>query len=418
MTVELRAPFAPAAEPPPAAASRSPRLPQPPMWLVVVAGVVLVVTLVAAFLAALRTGIPIDEPYHVTRLRTYMATGHFAMPGVSGADLLRDRFTYAPVTMLALHALCWVLGIDGFGTVSTTATAYAVRHVGVFLMGVVGLGAVAGTARVLLRSWRWGVVAAALLAAMPTWMGHLAFNIKDIPVATGASLVTFGLVWLAAVQWRERSSWPAPVAAGVVLTSGLVLALGTRVGMWPLLAAQVVAYAALLSLARRMRVSGVLGLVVPGVVAYAVLVLVYPYVFAHPLLAMRGSVSAATEFRPDPPSRTYVPEYLIVEVPTLMLLAAGVGSLVAIVAVVARLRRPEESTVAYAVVGLQALLMPALSVAEDASLYSGLRQLLFVFPGLAILAAVGLAWLLGRCRPGGWARPALAGLLAASALLA
>src|SRR5690606_32466200 len=94
--------------------------------------------------------------------------------------------------------------------------------------------AVASIARVLSGGWRWGVVTAAVLVSLPTWSGHAMMNIKDVPVATGYSLVTLSCVLLicrGSVRPRAR------IATAALLSLGLVVAVGTRPGVWPGIAA-------------------------------------------------------------------------------------------------------------------------------------------------------------------------------------
>ena len=69
--------------------------------------------------------------------------------------------------------------------------AYAVRHLVVAACGLLGVLAVAAIGRRLLGSWRWGLVAAATLMAIPMWPGLSMFDIKDVPAATGYTLVTW-----------------------------------------------------------------------------------------------------------------------------------------------------------------------------------------------------------------------------------
>ncbi|MDP3893099.1 hypothetical protein, partial [Nocardioides sp.] len=139
----------------------------PPRALVAVAAVVVTVTTVLAVLGASRTGVTTDEPIHVMRLENFFRTGWYALdwdfggsgPGSEGTN----TFVYAPVTMLLLHAWSVLWGVEAWGEVSTSPHAYDVRHLGVVLIGLVGVAATAAIGRVLLRHWRWGLVAAAVL---------------------------------------------------------------------------------------------------------------------------------------------------------------------------------------------------------------------------------------------------------------
>lgn len=380
--------------------------PRPPVALVVLSGIVLLAGGVLMLVGACRAGISWDEATHVLRLRHYLDDGHFGVEGQTAAMAARDRFTYAPMAMLVLHGFAAAIGADGWSQVLDTPSAYAARHVAVALLGLVGVGAVVALCRRLLGCWQWGLVAGAALTAIPLWTGQAMFNIKDIPVGTGATLVTLGLVLTATPPRRRRPRLVPPL----VVIAGALLALGTRPGMWPLVIAQVVALLVLLAAGRVLRTAQVIEVVAAALATYLVLALVYPWVFAHPLLALRRSVGSATRFRAHPPGRGYVAEHLVIELPTLLLLAAITGLVGALVLLTRSRLRPDLRVTALSLVGLQALLMPAVAVAARADLYNGLRQLIFITPALAVFAAVGLAWLLGDA--GRVRRATVAGLAA------
>ena len=88
------------------------------------------------------------------------------------------------------------------------------------------------------------MVAVAGLASIPVWSGHAMMNIKDIPVAAGYALVTWGLVRVLVVG-RER--WSRLAATSVLLVAGTVLAVGTRPGIWPGIAGGVLITAAIVA---------------------------------------------------------------------------------------------------------------------------------------------------------------------------
>lgn len=362
----------------------------PPRPLLFVAGAVLAVTTVMVFAGGWRTGVSWDETYHVLRMGNYLGpSGWYVLDqdlhGDAPGDWAGTIHVYAPLTMVLLHGLGLVLGVDGTGEVSTTATAYAVRHLGVGALSLLALIAVAAQAHLVLKDWRWGVVAAAALAAMPAWTGHAMFNVKDIPVATGYTLTSLGFA-VVAVAGRRR----AVVAGAAVAAAGIVLAVGTRPGIWPGLA---LAAAAAVILSRRVdRVVGVLAATATGAL---VVVLVYPAPFGDPVDAMFGAVSASSQYGGHSVSRGYIPAFLVAEVPTLLLLLGGIGAVLAV-------RRHSPVLV---LVLLQAFTLPLLALAKGSNLYNGLRQLLFAYPALAVLATLGIAAVSARRL---WLVPALA----------
>ena len=382
----------PAPTPPP------PRLLLWVSWAVVVAGVVM------AVLGALRTGISWDEPFHVMRLRNYLDHGWYSVDWSveSGGSTAGDSNTlvYGPVAMLLLHGLTALVGVEGWGTVATTPAAYDVRHLGVVLIGLVGTAAAAGTTRVLLGSWRWAVVTAAVLLALPMWTGHLMFNVKDVPVATGYALMTLALVSTVPPTHGPRA------LRMVGLVAGITLMVGTRPAMATAVLAGLVVTVCGLGLARhRADVRPALAEAAAGVaVAGVLLVAVYPQVFAHPLLLMRSAEQSASFRENDGAGYLYVPFHIVAEFPLLLQAFFFVGLGSAIWFAYRHWRTEPARVTRVVLVVAQVGALPLVAVAKNSDLYNGLRQLLFASPAWAVLATLGLATTLSWARAHGRAR--------------
>jgi len=374
----------------------------PPPRILVAAGLLVLGTCtVLAILGAVRTGITTDEPIHVMRLRNYFETGWYALdwdyggagPGGEGTN----TFVYAPVTMLLLHTWSVLLGVEGWHEVATSPHAYDVRHLGVVLIGLVGVAAVAVIGRVILRHWRWGLVAAAALAAVPMWTGHEMFNVKDVPVATGYTLVTLGLICFVR---EEPPGLRLRLARAGCLVVGLVLTLGTRPGMWPgLLAVVVVAVLGVLlayrtaTPARRLALVTLTELAASGAAAATALVAVYPHLFGAPLRALPRTTESSSSFLDGLKSdRLYVPRHVAEEMPTLLLAFVLTGAAVGATLLWRQWRRHPVPAARIGLVGVQAFALPVLAIVMGSDLYHGLRQLLFAAPAAAVLAAYGMAW--------------------------
>jgi hypothetical protein len=397
--------------------------PEVPTLVLIVAAAVLLVNVVVMFLGAWSTGISWDEPIHVLRLEQYFATEWYLPPwqmvGDQPAPGVDGLYVYGPVAALTAHAVAAITGAEGWGESTLTAEAYAARHLAVAGFALLGIAAVGVTARLLLRTWRWALVAAAILSAIPAWTGHGMFNIKDTPVAAGYSLVTLGLVALA--RPGGASAGRLRILGVGALALGTVVSVGTRPGMWVPVVLTAVGMLVLTfwadsttsaagqrgtRLAAR-GMSTLAGLATGGVVLLAV----YPQLFSHPdrLLA---AVADSSEYpwngvvltdgvqvaMPPPPS--YLPLWFAAQTP-IVILALSVTGLVAtaVLLVGALLRRRPGMDAALAVgsglVVLQALLMPVAGVLKKAVLYDATRQVLFVVPALAMLAALG-AWVVVR----------------------
>jgi hypothetical protein len=373
----------------------------PPRILLAASVLVLSVSTVLAVLGAFHNGITTDEPVHVMRLRNFFDTGWYALdwdyvgthPGADDTN----TYVYGPVAMLLLHSWSVLWGVEGWSQVATTPHAYDIRHLGVVMIGLLGLAATAAIGRTVLRSWRWGLVAAGALAAIPMWTGHEMVNIKDVPVATGHTLVTLGLLCFV------RSSPPdlrMRVARAGCLGAGLVLTLGTRPGMWSGLLAVLVVTVAGIAVAGRERRDALrpLGeLAITCAAAAVTLVSIYPKVFDSPLRALLRTTENSSNFRDGAaPDRLYVPHHLAQEMPTLLLIFAVVGLVVGGVLVCRQWRCDPVPAARISLVAVQAVTLPIVAVVLGSDLYDGLRQLLFAIPAMAVLAAYGMAWWLSR----------------------
>lgn len=383
------------------------RIPAPPRALVWLSLVVLVVTLGMALVGAWRTGIGWDETYHVERMDNYLSDGWYVLDrDLNGAGPTapgRTTYVYGPVTMILLHAWSTVWGVDDSGSVATTTSAYAVRHLGVLLIGLIGMAAAAATARRLLGAG-WGVVAAGVLGAVPLWTGHLMFNLKDVPVATGCTLLTLGLVGMAGARRTDR--WHSRLGRIAVLALGCTLALGTRPGTWTLVAAGLCTVGFLVLLGRRgptaSRTSaiGLIEAVTGLAVAAGLLLAAYPKAFSTPFRTLRRSAESSSQFRDGASGdRWYLFDHVSTDMPLVLVALWLLGSAVGVAWIVRSVLRPGSTrvrAVQVALVGVQAFTLPVVAVLMKSDLYNGLRQMLFVAPACAVLATVGLAWALAR----------------------
>ncbi len=370
--------------------------PEPPKPLLVTALIAVTGGIGMTLVGGWITGISWDETFHVQRLESYLADGWYLLPqDLTGGEPDPDynaAHVYAPVTALVVHGWAMLWGTDTGGTVGTTAEAYAVRHLAVGLISVVGVLATAATARLALGSWRWGAVAAGVLVATPMWTGHAMWNIKDIPVATGYALVTLGLVLV--LRERDRTAY----AGAAVLGLGAVLMVGTRPGMWAGLAASAgIAVLLLWFGGRRRRI-----LLLAGALAatYAVLWAIYPHAFADPVALLWGSATESADFNETDGHWWWIPAMTFTEVPWLLLAASVPGGYI----VQREIRARTEVGDVGALLATQALVLPALAIVMESNVYTGLRQFLFVAPAMSVVAAIGLAWLvaqpsLGRLAP-------------------
>lgn len=390
--------------------------PPPPRWLVWLACVLVLVATVTSIVGAIRIGVTVDETFHVVRLQNYLDHGWYLLDddltGGQVGSWVGDAYVYAPVTTLALHVLNVLLGNEGWGTVSTSADAYLVRHLGIVVIGAAGVATTAFVARLLSGWWRWGLVAAGMLSALPMWWGHAMFNVKDVPVGTGFTLVTLGCM-LVLRRWSSSPSTEGrPWLGPAVVASGVLLTIGTRPAMWVALAAAIAWTALVIA-----RTSGreesppwprvVAVLVASALAPLVLLAAVYPAVFARPDLWLLGSVFDSSS-NDMVSSRGHLPFAIAGTVPIVLLFIGLLGSYGRFAAWRSRPHLFTGRAPLMVLLLLQALLLPVMLVATSAPLSGGLRHVLFAAPAVAVLMAAGLAQLFADT--GARGRQVLAGI--------
>ena len=289
---------------------------------------------------------------------------------------------------------------------------YDLRHIMCAVIGIGGIGATAATAR-LIAGPRAGLIAAISLTLCGAWYGSMFNHTKDIPFAAAMIGATLFLI-------RIARRLPSPRALDVALFGLLAgCALGVRVV--GLLLVVYVGFAIALNRPRpspgRMQLSfaaaSVVRLLPALMLAYVIMILAWPWAALAPLNPVRGLL-AFSEFNysirtvldgqvykmADAP-RLYVPIYIIIRVPLLMLLAATLTMAAAqVLRDTAGAGRQQYRGIT--LVSLTVIFPLACQVICHGPAFTGMRHFLFVIPSLAVLAGIGLdralAWLRTRSR--------------------
>jgi len=364
-----------------------------------------------------RTGITTDEPTQVERTQNWLDGGDYVPAELIGiAGSADSKYVYGPAFALVAHAVNVISGNEEWGSVSWEQGAALVRHrmAAVFALLtaiVVGLVIAFTTGSRLIGLW-----AAAALLAIPIWIGMGFFNPKDTPAAAGYTFFTAALI-LALRPGRERwrpERWDLPVF--LLAGFGVFFAVGTRLAMWMSLLLSLLVFA-LLAIQSTRAGGGPLrwpALIAGSALGLACLIVIYPGAFAHPLAFVTQTLGNSSSYSwigvtltagrllPEHPPWWYLPAWAFASTPVLIGLAALAGSAATAVSLWRTgrakllLARPigRRQTTALLALG-QLLILPVASMVMGSTMYSGLRQHLYMVPALAMLAGLGAAWLLG-----------------------
>jgi len=281
---------------------------------------------------------------------------------------------------------------------------YVVRHLLSALIGIAGIGAAAASAR-LVAGARAGAIAGFALAVCGPWYGSMFNHTKDIPFAAAMMGATYFLL-------RAARDLPAPRPRHVI---GFGVLLGAALGI-RVLGLLMVGYAGLAILMHMAQVreatmrgqsrffaESVIALSPAFVIGYAIMVAAWPWSALAPLNPLRGlldfgafnyqvkTLLAGQVYDMGDVPRWYVPAYLVIKLPIMML--AGAVSALAFVLWRERgdnwRRRLETALVVFI-----AAFPVVCEVIDRGPAYTGLRHFLFVVPPFAVLAGIGFDWLL------------------------
>jgi hypothetical protein len=282
---------------------------------------------------------------------------------------------------------------------------YDLRHILCALIGIGGIGAAAATAR-LIAGPRAALIAAVGLSVSGAWYGTMFNHTKDIPFAAAMIGATLFLI-------RIARRLPSP-RAGDIAAFGLLAgaALGTRV--LGLLLVVYVGFAIVLYLPRlyspklwpdrrarwRFAIESSVRLLPALLLAYVIMILAWPWAALAPLNPFRGLLAfseyqypirtllAGQVYEMANTPRLYVPIYILIRVPLLVLFGAALAMVLALLPRLkagAKLQRRD-----IALVLLTVFFPLACQVICHGPAFTGLRHFLFVIPALAVLAGIGL----------------------------
>jgi Dolichyl-phosphate-mannose-protein mannosyltransferase len=274
---------------------------------------------------------------------------------------------------------------------------FDLRHIMCALIGIGGICAAAATAR-LIAGPRAALISVIALGACGAWYGTMFNHTKDIPFAAAMTGATFFLIRIAR---RLPSPGPSDVIAFGLLAGS---ALGIRVlGLLLLVyaGAAILVYMPRKEGRRDFVLASMLHLLPAFALAYAIMILAWPWAALAPLNPARGLVAfsefhysvhtavAGKIFVMAEVPRLYVPIYILIRMPLIALFGAALATIAALwprfAAGSTRLERKD-----IALVALTVIFPLACQVIWHGPAFAGLRHFLFVVPALAILAGIGL----------------------------
>jgi hypothetical protein len=332
----------------------------------------------------------------------------------------KDRSHFETVEFSLWYYGPWFQMLTAYLQSFELADRVVVRHVVTFLVGLAGVAALLPMGRLAVGRWA-GITAIILCLLTGYFYGSLFFAPIDVPFAAAMTWATLAIL---VMTRRLLPSWQSTVVAG--LLSGLAIA--TRTGgvithaylFAGLLLCAVGFFAAHAQLTLRYLVEIGARYAAAVAIAWLTAFALWPWLqIGNPFRQFRialvhfATIPMTYEFShwgervwtsELPPS--YVPGQLLARLPEAFLVLLLVACAYAIASCVALARGGGWRVAAHVVARRRAILVVSLAVilpigfliVQRATLYDGIRHVLFVIPMLAILAGLGLCALLPLLR--------------------
>lgn len=285
---------------------------------------------------------------------------------------------------------------------------YKVRHV---LNSLTGWAAIlfAGLIAVMLAGWRAGIITMLFMFLSPRFLGHSFNNPKDIPFAAAYIYTIYAIIRFLKYYPAHKIKYAWPIALGIGLTigvrvGGILLAFYFMffVGMQYLLTHQIKTWLK----DENLKKLGIKLLYATGIsiAGYIIGVILWPYAHEAPIQktieAMKFMESYATSLRQIFEGKTiwsdkvppyYLPKYIFMTIPEFIMLG-----LICFFALYKKLKK--ENNTWYFTLLFVSIFPVLYIILKGSNVYGGWRHVSFIYPGLVILAAIGINSLIDTFR--------------------
>lgn len=392
--------------------------------LSVVAVIVIALGTVHLVAGALTNGLDQDEPIHQDRAVSWLENGWYVptyWQAEGEPDPAQSEFStpwvYGPATAALGHLVNVGVGNEPWDYVEQSTAAYEVRHLVNVVLALLAVGAVGAAAWLLTRSRRIALWTAAALLVVPRFVGHAFVNPKDISAASGYTLVIVALLFALLEDSDAPPSRRRTIGIAAAIAFGIAIGAGTRMALWLPFVIALGTYAVLR--VGQSRLGGIVrdrgtDFVVGAAAAlgFIVIAALYPNVSETPLKLLAESVSSSADYynrgntlmagdlvSVHNPPLWYIPAWVGATYPLLLGALAVLGTGAGVWAMAkARGAVWGRRELGLLLVLQQALMLPIAVILAGSPVYNGIRQHLYVFPALTILAGFGAWWFLRWAR--------------------
>ena len=349
--------------------------------------------------SAFRSGVGLDDKYETERLlnsvyfndvKTEDYTNIYGLfPGLTG--YLSNLFFNSEFTTLEALDISY----------------YQFTHLAIACIALFGTFSLVILGKVLTNNYKFGVLAAGVLLAIPKWENHSFFNIKDIPVAVGITLATTGIsVFLVKNIFQKQTS--NTLLASILIIFGIILTIGTRPALVILILLQLLYLLIYIFMSKNlaMKKSDYIYLLSTYSLAFILTIVFIPQILSKDLnvLASIFTNSASFDFHGTGTlmfgylheheiSFKYVMSWYFARLPIILLIFLLLGLTLIFKQLIKDIftnRDISIQTFLYGLLIIQGFSVPIFSIILKSTIYHATRMFLFTYPAMAVIITIGI----------------------------
>jgi hypothetical protein len=346
------------------------------------------------FHGAMTIGYNIDEPYHLIDGQNWISRFSYVTE-------YPTSYVYGPLMGGLSNLINTLIGNGSIGSYIHNALTFQITHLITAFVGLMGTLAFLFLRKTISGFHNIALITLIILLSIPIWTGNLFHNIKDIPLATGYTLISIGLI-LFALNFQNNKK---KLVSQLIICLAILIIIGTRPAIMFSSALSFVFVILFLWKFKKIQLSQVLKSFLPIIVFLLVSTpLILPQFLSEPKVSLlrllgvssefpwTGSTLTAGKLYPASFSMDYYLLWLFAQTPLLVLVFFSLGMFFFFRNI--RSNKLTDNNFVLMMFFIQFMAVPFYALISQSAIYNGLRHILFIYPAIAFFAAFGFlsAW--------------------------
>lgn len=351
----------------------------------------LIILIFRVFWGAHSAGIGRDEPNAFRRGKDLLLLGRYIFTDSDSAE-----YAYGPLPGFLSYVANALVQQKSISDLEINNLFIQISHLTIGFVGIIGAFVVGVLIFLLTKNLNYSLVAVITLLSLPIWLGNSFHNVKDIPVATGYTLITTTCAYVLSRESLSRNKINF-LLVSLGLFTGFVLAAGTRPFLSFLFSMQIMIVVLILTCTKKLFEAKLLIFVF--FLSLLSLALLLPQFRQNFVFALQQTIFNSSNYPWQ--SRSfgygqysdavltfeYLYNWLLHTVPVLYLIFMLLGLILSGVYIIRSffVQSLKANSIILVLVLSQILFLLIVGMVLKTTVYTGLRQFLFIFPPITVL---------------------------------